>query len=120
MTNFPDEILEGIRKHLEAEKTALVARIDEITVQDPFSDPERLNDNAAVDMEATEEDNHDRVTAVIDELKLKLSDINSALVRIGEGKYGFCQSCGNMIDTDRLNILPTAVLCLSCEEKQNK
>jgi RNA polymerase-binding transcription factor DksA len=36
------------------------------------------------------------------------------------GTYGFCVECKQMIDTDRLAILPTATLCLMCEQKKKK
>jgi DnaK suppressor protein len=120
MINFPSDILSGIRTHLDGEKKDLQIRIDDLRKQDPFTDPERLNDNAASDTEASEESNHDRVVALIEELNLKLADIDQALIRIADGNYGFCSSCGNMIDTDRLNILPTATLCLPCEKKRKK
>jgi DnaK suppressor protein len=117
---FPNELLEEIRQHLESEKTNLEKHIDELTKQDPFSNPERLNDNAASDMDASEESDHDRVIAQIEELKGKLTDINEALVRLGTGQYGFCKNCNKMIDTDRLSVLPATTLCLDCEKIRQK
>ncbi len=122
MQSFPSELLEQLRVHLEEEKKKLVREMSNLSAQDPFSDPDRVNDNAASDSEASEESSHDRFAAMLDELKLKLANIDSALARIGEGTYGFCTNCHEMIDTDRLAILPTATLCLSCEKlkKNNK
>jgi DnaK suppressor protein len=118
MQSFPSELLEELRLHLEKEKKKLVAQMSDLSAQDPFSDPDRVNDNAASDSEASEESTHDRFAAMLDELKVKLSDIDAALTRIGNGSYGFCTNCRRMIDTDRLAILPTATLCLSCEQKK--
>lgn len=118
MQNFPSDVLTELQKHLEEEKKRVLARITELTAQDPFSDPERLNDNAASDAEANEESSHDRFSAMIDELKAELIDIEHALGRITDGTYGFCVECKQMIDTDRLAILPTATLCLACEAKK--
>jgi DnaK suppressor protein len=120
MINFPSDILNGIRIHLESEKKDLLQRINELKMQDPFTNPDRLNDNAASDMEASEESDHDRVTALIEELNSKIAEIDQALIRIADGSYGYCSGCGNLIDTDRLNILPMAILCLSCEHKKKK
>ncbi|MEK7592332.1 MAG: TraR/DksA C4-type zinc finger protein [Patescibacteria group bacterium] len=108
--------LDTVRINLEEEKTKVVTRITELTAQDPFSDPDRLNDNAASDMEASEESNHDRFQAILDELKEKLVLLDSAQVRIRNGTYGVCSSCGKVIEADRLKVLPTAVLCLQCEK----
>jgi DnaK suppressor protein len=118
MQTFPTDLLNEIRKHLEAEKKSISERIRELTAQDPFSDPDRLIDNAANDTEANEESSHDRFSAMIEELKRKLTDIDNSLMRISEGKYGFCSSCNQMIDTDRLSVLPAATLCLDCETKK--
>lgn len=116
MNAFPKELLTDIQKHLESEKEELVKRIAELTVQDPFSDPDRATDNAASDTEAAEESDHDRYAAMTDELRDKLAAVSEALHRIEGGTYGFCTSCSSMIDTDRLAILPMATLCKACEE----
>lgn len=118
MQSFPENILDGIRKHLEEEKKRVVSRIDELTAQDPFSNPDRTNDNAASDSEANEESSHDRFAAMVEQLRVQREAIDAALMRIGEGNYGFCSVCGDMIDTDRLAILPTATICLKHEQQK--
>lgn len=115
MQSFPEKTLMELKKHLDDELRRISSRILELTQQDPFSDPDRTIDNAASDEEASEESNHDRVDALVTELKEQRVNIEQALVRIENGTYGFCTNCGTMIDTDRLAILPTATLCLSCE-----
>jgi len=119
MQNFPSDILKTIKEHFEEEKRTLTERVHELAKQDPFANPERTNDNAASDTEASEESDHDRVAAMVDELKTKLQNVEDALVRIEQGTYGACIECGNMIDTDRLSILPMATLCVSCEQKKS-
>lgn len=118
MQSFPSDVLEDLRVHLEEEKTRLASRIEELSKQDPFTDKDRVNENAASDTEANEESKHDQYTALGDELKNQLESLDAALIRIGNGTYGFCTNCGDMIDTDRLAIVPTATLCLSCEQKK--
>ena len=115
MEGFPRDILRDIRDHLEEERARIAERIGQLSQQDPFSDPDRVNDNAASDLEASEESSHDRFAALVSELKEKLLSIDGALGRIKNDTYGFCTNCGNMIDTDRLAVLPTATLCLGCE-----
>jgi RNA polymerase-binding transcription factor DksA len=112
MVSFPSEVLEQLRIHLEEEKKKIAAEMSDLSAQDPFSDPSRASDKASSDTEASDESSHDRVAAMIDELKVKLGEVDGALVRISNGSYGFCSVCGDMIDTDRLSIIPTATLCL--------
>lgn len=120
MSGFPSDVLDQVRRALEEEKRRVSSRIAELAAQDPFADPDRVNDNAASDAEANEESSHDRYTAMVDELKTRLVSLDEALVRVGNGTYGFCTNCGDLIDTDRLSIVPTATLCLSCERKKKK
>ncbi len=120
MQSFPTDVLSDIQKHLTEDKQKTLIRISELSAQDPFSDSERANDNAASDSEAKEESSHDRFAAMLDEMRAHLSDIDAALARIGDGTYGYCSNCKQMIDTDRLAILPTATLCLACEQTKGR
>lgn len=45
-----------------------------------------------------------------------LAEVEDALARIDDGTYGVCRRCGTAIDSARLRALPTASLCLSCQE----
>src|SRR5688572_3195811 len=119
MQSFPTDVLNDIRKHLEEEKTKTANRIAELVAQDPFSDLERSPD-AASDADANEESTHDRFAAMLEEQRAHLSAIDAALIRVSDGTYGYCTNCKQMIDTDRLAILPTATLCLNCESQKKK
>ncbi len=111
-------MLDHIRGQLEVEKTLLFTRIEELKKQDPFADPSRANDNAASDTEANELSGHDRVSALIEEVKKQQTAIDAALRRIADGTYGVCSNCHKLIPLERLRILPTATLCLDCEGKK--
>ncbi len=42
--------------------------------------------------------------------------INEALQRIGDNEYGTCQNCEKEINPKRLDAVPWARYCLSCQE----
>jgi DnaK suppressor protein len=44
----------------------------------------------------------------------QLLQIEAALKRIEEDDYGYCQECGENIAPARLEVDPTALLCISC------
>jgi DnaK suppressor protein len=46
-----------------------------------------------------------------------LHKVEKALGRVHDGTYGICESCGNEIPLARLEVLPYAVLCVSCAQK---
>src|SRR3990167_3049211 len=112
---YPQNILTDIKKHLNAEKDKIQTTLLSLKAQDPFSDPERLIYNAASDTDAKEESSHERMEALEKELRMHLKDIEQALDRVHKGSYGKCLNCGKMIDTDRLAVKPTALLCVHCE-----
>ena len=47
----------------------------------------------------------------------QLAQIEEALEKIERGEYGICESCGGMIDIERLLVLPSAKFCLECKKK---
>lgn len=49
-----------------------------------------------------------------------LLEINEALRRLARGEYGVCESCESPILRARLEAMPTARLCLSCKEKEER
>ena len=49
-----------------------------------------------------------------------LYDIDEAVRKIGEGTYGICEECGEEITEKRLLVLPTATLCIDCQEQKEQ
>ena len=50
----------------------------------------------------------------------KLDAINTALEKIEDETYGICEECGEKIDKKRLNVLPFAKYCVSCQSDMEK
>ncbi len=51
---------------------------------------------------------------------LYLKKVEEALRRIEEGTFGECDECGEEIERRRLEARPTATLCVSCKEEQER
>jgi len=49
-----------------------------------------------------------------------LSEVETALYKIEEGTFGRCEECGEMINNGRLEAVPYARLCLSCQSAREK
>ena len=45
-----------------------------------------------------------------------LRRVDAALGRIADGTYGTCQECEEEISQKRLNAMPWATLCITCQE----
>jgi RNA polymerase-binding transcription factor len=47
---------------------------------------------------------------------LKLREARAALRRIQDGSYGVCEECNEPISPRRLRAVPSAALCIRCQE----
>ena len=47
-------------------------------------------------------------------------NIDEAIRKIAEGTYGICEECGEEISEKRLLVLPTATLCIDCQEHKEQ
>lgn len=117
---FPASVIAPVANLLTGRLKSLEKRKKEISNEDPFKDTDRVNDNAAPDIEADEQFGHARTTALNRSLSRRTIQIRKALTRIKIGKYGICEVCGQMIDTDRLMIYPEATLCAKDARKLEK
>jgi len=50
----------------------------------------------------------------------RLQQIDNALDRINQGTYGRCVKCGKEIPEERLEVLPYALMCISCASAQER
>ncbi len=49
-----------------------------------------------------------------------ITQMEHALVRIADGTYGRCESCGEHIAKARLRAFPAATLCLTCKQREER
>lgn len=116
---FPANLVEPIRQFLHLQESKLSERKTVLDKQDPFKDDDRQSDNTSDD-DASEQFGHNNVEGLKFEIDRRLIQIRKALTRIKIGKYGICEKCGKMIDTDRLTVFPEATVCVNCEKKRER
>jgi len=117
---FPAKVLSPVRHFLINEEKKLLQKMKLLKTEDPFNNESRVNDNASPDTDAREQMDHIKNKAIEQAMRRKLIQIRKALARIKIGKYGVCERCGRMIDTERLMIYPETTLCIHCERKKSK
>jgi len=120
ITAFPANLLKPVGKFLSEKLKSLRLNRKRVASDDPFNNKTRDLNSAATDTEAEEQFEHARIVAIKEELNNKARQIKKALERVKKGKYGICEDCGKMIDTDRLAIFPEATKCVNCEKKREK
>ncbi|MDX1962469.1 MAG: TraR/DksA family transcriptional regulator [Pirellulales bacterium] len=63
----------------------------------------------------------DEISSQLAEVESReLAQIENALERIREGKYGVCEGCSVKIPLARMNALPYATLCIECQREAEK
>lgn len=117
---FPSKFLIPVGQFLQSRLRTLERRKKKIEKEDPFQDTTRVVDNASPDTDAAEQFGHARTKAIREHLDRGIIQTKKALSRVRLGKYGICEDCGQMIDTDRLMVKPEATLCAKCKVKREK
>jgi len=102
-----------LRSTLEAEKARLIAVIalTEIEGEENLGYGNHMADDASVAFEQAKD------LAIRTNAERVLAQVEDALERFDEGKYGICESCNEMIDPARLDALPYVTLCLRCQQR---
>jgi len=58
------------------------------------------------------------VLGLVETLVRSLDDIDAALAKLADGTYGICEQCGRQIGAARLEVRPTARLCVECKSRR--
>ncbi|MBI4090972.1 MAG: TraR/DksA C4-type zinc finger protein [Candidatus Komeilibacteria bacterium] len=115
------DFLEKQKKLLEARKAQLMRELKMDGVKNLHGDNEF--DAIFPDFGEKEDENAAEVAAyegnlsMEKNLEVSLFNVNKALKKIDEGKYGVCEKCGNMIEPERLRAFPSATACMDCKKK---
>ena len=96
--------LARLREELLAEQSRLQSELDRLESLVPVRPPDVV-DQAELAMEASSvEDRRRRASA-------RLEEVEAALDRLADGSLGQCRVCGDAIDAERLELLPTTTVC---------
>jgi DnaK suppressor protein len=98
------QMLEDMKRELSQDIDRTVHTMqDEATI---FADPnDRASQEADMSLELRNRDRERKLIKKIDE----------TIQRIDAGEYGYCDSCGVEIGLKRLEVRPTATLCIDCK-----
>ncbi len=104
--------MEVIKQRLIEQLSALLLRAGRIS--------DHLRDSPPKDWEelATHRENDEVVEALDEMTKNEIERIKQALRRMDSGEWGSCILCGEEINPERLEALPTTTLCIDCANRQ--
>ncbi|HEX2772271.1 MAG TPA: TraR/DksA C4-type zinc finger protein [Micromonosporaceae bacterium] len=121
----------GTRTAAETEKirAALAARRDELRTEYNQTLTEitelqrdRLTDSAGDDQADTGTKTFEREQEITlaNSILDRITQVERALERLDDGSYGWCERCGNPIPVERLAAFPSATLCVSCKQLEER
>jgi DnaK suppressor protein len=50
----------------------------------------------------------------------ELTEVEHAMTRLAEARYGRCEQCGQLIGDERLTARPTTRFCIRCAERRSR
>jgi DnaK suppressor protein len=113
--------LKEVRGQLQADIAGLIAdiRAAESAIAERLGDAvgDAGDDQADAGAKTFEREHELALTENAREL-LELSE--RALVRMDEGTFGVCESCGQPIGKARLQAFPRATLCVTCKQREER
>ena len=119
------------RSAAETEKirVALVERHEELQAEYDTSISEltelqrdRVSDSVGDDQADTGTKTFEREQEITlaNNLLERITQVERAIDRLGQGNYGWCEKCGNQIPVERLAAFPSATLCVSCKQLEER
>jgi DnaK suppressor protein len=113
---------ESIRNALTERLSDLRAEYDQTISEIAEAQRDRLTDSAGDDQADTGTKTFEREQelSLANNLRERIDQVERALDRLEDGQYGWCERCGNAIPVERLAAFPSATLCVSCKQLEER
>jgi DnaK suppressor protein len=113
---------EKIRVALIERRDELKAEHDQTLVEIAELQQHRLTDSAGDDQADTGTKTFEREQEITlaNNILERVNQVERALERLDEGGYGWCEKCGNAIPVERLAAFPSATLCVTCKQLEER
>jgi len=113
---------EKIRAALAARRDDLREEYDSTISEINELQRDRLTDSAGDDQADTGTKTFEREQEIslANNILERITQVERALERLDEGGYGWCERCGNPIPVERLAAFPSATLCVTCKQLEER
>lgn len=112
------EFVEKMKASLLEQKKELVQQLMESNEE--FKQiVETMDSKDEVDI-ASDNIDGSQLVALNSKIADKVKLIDNTLLRIEQGKYGYCVRCGKQIPTERLEAIPYALMCIECKSSDER
>lgn len=114
--DLSDAMVASLRSRLAQQVRDLSSKDGELRARLAAKDAATTNTFVAGTEGAMAAEADDEVIALLRHEQTELVAAQAALDRIDQGEYGACAECGEAIGTHRLSVLPSAHLCVHCQD----
>jgi RNA polymerase-binding transcription factor len=113
---------EKIRAALSDRREELRIEYDQTMTEIAELQRDRLTDSAGDDQADTGTKTFEREQEIslANSILERINQVDRALERLEEGTYGYCERCGNAIPIERLTAFPSATLCVTCKQLEER
>ncbi len=113
---------EKIRAALSERRDELKTEYDQTMSEIAEAQRDRLTDSAGDDQADTGTKTFEREQEIslANNLRERIGQVERALDRLDDGQYGWCERCGNAIPVERLAAFPSATLCVTCKQLEER
>ena len=113
---------EKIRAALAARRDELRAEYDSTISEINELQRDRLTDSAGDDQAdtGTKTGEREQEISIANSILERITQVERALERLDDGQYGWCERCGNAIPVERLAAFPSATLCVTCKQLEER
>jgi DnaK suppressor protein len=113
---------EKIRAALSERRDELKTEYEQTMAEITEAQRDRLTDSAGDDQADTGTKTFEREQEIslANNVRERISQVERALDRLDDGQYGWCERCGNQIPVERLAAFPSATLCVTCKQLEER
>lgn len=119
MLNLPQRTIDKIKNLLLRQQEEIKSQLKDLEDEDPVLSP-GVAEASEPGTDSWKQDIHNRFLSLKDDLLELSKKTRDSLSRLSSGTYGKCEKCSNTIEAERLELVPTATLCISCSKKSKK
>jgi RNA polymerase-binding transcription factor len=106
-----------VRVLLEARRRQLADELAELTK--PPEAGSNLSFGKRIGEGTTEAVERISSTATARSIAAALAEVERALEKVDEGTYGLCDDCEEPINSERMEAMPSATLCVTCSARRS-
>ena len=124
LDRYSPQDAEFFRKILLTRREAMLRELGLLTDLNPNAVQESNADNSTYSLhmadQGTDAQEREKTFMFASREGRYLKYLNRAIEMIREGTYGYCTDCGEPIQKKRLELVPTARLCIDCKRKEEQ